>query len=92
VSKAFFHTFRQQRLSALVRNVRSRVAYMCGRGCDPFGSCPVFLGVRGLLRFREDFRLDCGGLGCQVLSCSTLFFPDVPLPLFEMREAINAKE
>jgi hypothetical protein len=31
-------------------------------------------------------------LGVQVLSCSALFLPCVPLPLLEVREAINAQQ
>jgi hypothetical protein len=36
--------------------------------------------------------MDDGRMGILVLPCPALFLPGVPFPLFEMCEAINAKE
>jgi hypothetical protein len=56
----------------------------------------AFLGqprsLRGLFEFREDLCKDCGDVYVPVLPRSTLFLPEIPLPLLEVREAINAKE
>ncbi len=62
------------------------------------GRGQLFLGLpRGVRRpfgpVLGDLCVDrSGGLGVQVLSRSALFLPRVPLPLLEMREAINAQQ